>query len=166
MLFPLLQSADFLPGVRYQFSLYSCSPEPPQLLRRWQGYIQELGKSRTEGGKKSSFVKKILRNHMVTFCSPSLHHDICTSCRPQSHPVLSSCQPARRILMLPSAGERLLWSAGGGSSWDTIFTSVVVPSSHLSVGVRNADVIFETATVFHQISPTCFPLPVYFALFS
>lgn len=54
--------------------------------------------------------------------------------------------------MLPSPGERLLWSAGGGSSWDTIFTSVVVPSSHLLVGVRNADVIFETATVFHQIS--------------
>lgn len=40
-------AANFLPGVRYQFSLYSCSSEPVQLLQRWQGYTQELGKRGT-----------------------------------------------------------------------------------------------------------------------
>lgn len=39
-----LPSANFLPGVRYNFSLYCCSSEPPQLLQRLQGYMQELGK--------------------------------------------------------------------------------------------------------------------------
>nr|XP_046243813.1 LIF receptor subunit alpha a [Scatophagus argus]XP_046243814.1 LIF receptor subunit alpha a [Scatophagus argus]XP_046243815.1 LIF receptor subunit alpha a [Scatophagus argus] len=34
------QSANFQPGVRYNFSLYSCSSGPP--LQRWQGYMQEL----------------------------------------------------------------------------------------------------------------------------
>ncbi|XP_075875630.1 LIF receptor subunit alpha a [Nelusetta ayraudi] len=37
-----IESADFLPGVRYHFSLYSCSSEPVQLLQRWQGYMKEL----------------------------------------------------------------------------------------------------------------------------
>lgn len=41
-------AADFQPGVRYHFSLYSCSSEPVQLLQRWQGYVKELGKSETE----------------------------------------------------------------------------------------------------------------------
>lgn len=36
--FPL---ANFQPGVRYNISLYSCSSE---MLQRWQGYMQELGK--------------------------------------------------------------------------------------------------------------------------
>ncbi|KAM4616964.1 LIF receptor subunit alpha a [Polymixia lowei] len=37
-----LQSGNFLPGVRYTLSLYSCSSEAPELLQRWQGYSQEL----------------------------------------------------------------------------------------------------------------------------
>ncbi|XP_010731489.2 LIF receptor subunit alpha a [Larimichthys crocea] len=37
-----VESANFQPGVRYTFSLYSCSMEPPELLQRWQGYMQEL----------------------------------------------------------------------------------------------------------------------------
>ncbi|KAM3867442.1 LIF receptor subunit alpha a [Diretmus argenteus] len=36
------QSGNFQPGVRYTFSLYSCSSEAPELLRCWQGYMQEL----------------------------------------------------------------------------------------------------------------------------
>ncbi|XP_071393652.1 LIF receptor subunit alpha a [Centroberyx affinis] len=36
------QSGTFQPGVRYTFSLYSCSSEAPELLQRWQGYMQEL----------------------------------------------------------------------------------------------------------------------------
>ncbi|XP_041643097.1 LIF receptor subunit alpha a [Cheilinus undulatus] len=41
-----LESANFEPGVRYNFSLYSCSTEAPELLQRWQGYMQELVPSR------------------------------------------------------------------------------------------------------------------------
>lgn len=37
-----IESANFQPGVRYNFSLYSCSSEIPELLQRWQGYMQEL----------------------------------------------------------------------------------------------------------------------------
>ncbi|KAG8011787.1 Leukemia inhibitory factor receptor [Nibea albiflora] len=37
-----VDQANFQPGVRYTFSLYSCSIEPPELLQRWQGYMQEL----------------------------------------------------------------------------------------------------------------------------
>ncbi|XP_070760842.1 LIF receptor subunit alpha a [Enoplosus armatus] len=37
-----IESANFQPGVRYSFSLYSCSSEAPELLQRWQGYTQEL----------------------------------------------------------------------------------------------------------------------------
>lgn len=37
-----VESATFKPGVRYNFSLYSCSSEAPELLQRWQGYMQEL----------------------------------------------------------------------------------------------------------------------------
>ncbi|KAM8759768.1 LIF receptor subunit alpha a isoform 3-T3 [Acanthopagrus schlegelii] len=37
-----LESANFQPGVRYNFALYRCSSEPPELLQRWQGYVQEL----------------------------------------------------------------------------------------------------------------------------
>ncbi|XP_053276012.1 LIF receptor subunit alpha a [Pleuronectes platessa] len=35
-------SANFQPGVRYIFSLYSCSSEGRELLQRQQGYVQEL----------------------------------------------------------------------------------------------------------------------------
>uniref|UniRef100_A0A8C2Z2C6 Fibronectin type-III domain-containing protein n=1 Tax=Cyclopterus lumpus TaxID=8103 RepID=A0A8C2Z2C6_CYCLU len=37
-----VESADFLPGVRYNISLYSSTSEAPELLQRWQGYMQEL----------------------------------------------------------------------------------------------------------------------------
>uniref|UniRef100_A0A3Q3SFC7 LIF receptor subunit alpha a n=1 Tax=Mastacembelus armatus TaxID=205130 RepID=A0A3Q3SFC7_9TELE len=37
-----MESENFQPGVRYNFSLYSCSSEAPELLQRWQGYMQEL----------------------------------------------------------------------------------------------------------------------------
>ncbi|XP_051279446.1 LIF receptor subunit alpha a [Dicentrarchus labrax] len=37
-----VESANFQPGVRYNFSLYSCSSEAPELQQRWQGYMQEL----------------------------------------------------------------------------------------------------------------------------
>lgn len=47
-----LPSANFLPGVRYNISLYCCSSETAQLLQRWQGYMQELGKGQITHGKK------------------------------------------------------------------------------------------------------------------
>lgn len=37
-------SVNFQPGVRYNFSLYSCPSSSPQLIQRWQGYMLELGK--------------------------------------------------------------------------------------------------------------------------
>ncbi|XP_054466937.1 LIF receptor subunit alpha a [Anoplopoma fimbria] len=37
-----VDSADFKPGVMYNISLYSSSSEAPELLQRWQGYMQEL----------------------------------------------------------------------------------------------------------------------------
>lgn len=37
-----IESANFQPGIRYNFSLYSCSSEATELLQRWQGYMQEL----------------------------------------------------------------------------------------------------------------------------
>ncbi|XP_038163981.1 leukemia inhibitory factor receptor-like [Cyprinodon tularosa] len=37
-----IQSANFQPGVRYNFSLYSCPSDFPVLMRRWIGYMQEL----------------------------------------------------------------------------------------------------------------------------
>nr|XP_040051943.1 LIF receptor subunit alpha a [Gasterosteus aculeatus aculeatus] len=37
-----VESADFRPGVMYNISLYSSTSEAPELLQRWQGYIQEL----------------------------------------------------------------------------------------------------------------------------
>uniref|UniRef100_A0A3B4TIC3 LIF receptor subunit alpha a n=1 Tax=Seriola dumerili TaxID=41447 RepID=A0A3B4TIC3_SERDU len=37
-----VESANFQSGVRYNFSLYSCSSDAPVLLQRWQGYMQEL----------------------------------------------------------------------------------------------------------------------------
>ncbi|XP_040011344.1 LIF receptor subunit alpha a [Xiphias gladius] len=37
-----IESANFQPGVRYNFSLYSCSSEAPELRQRWQGYMEEL----------------------------------------------------------------------------------------------------------------------------
>ncbi|KAK5870947.1 hypothetical protein PBY51_003852 [Eleginops maclovinus] len=37
-----IESANFQPGVRYNISLYSSSSEAPELLQRWQGYMQEL----------------------------------------------------------------------------------------------------------------------------
>ncbi|XP_061623655.1 LIF receptor subunit alpha a [Phyllopteryx taeniolatus] len=39
-----IESANFQPGVRYNISLFSCSSE---LLRRWQGYMQEQAPSRS-----------------------------------------------------------------------------------------------------------------------
>ncbi|XP_076005508.1 LIF receptor subunit alpha a [Genypterus blacodes] len=36
------ESDNFQPGVRYTFSLYSCSSDAPELLQQWQGYMQEL----------------------------------------------------------------------------------------------------------------------------
>uniref|UniRef100_A0A672YUC5 Leukemia inhibitory factor receptor-like n=1 Tax=Sphaeramia orbicularis TaxID=375764 RepID=A0A672YUC5_9TELE len=37
-----IESRNFQAGVRYVFSVYSCSTEAPELLQRWQGYMQEL----------------------------------------------------------------------------------------------------------------------------
>lgn len=37
-----IESATFQPGVRYNLSLYSCSSDARELLKRWQGYTQEL----------------------------------------------------------------------------------------------------------------------------
>ncbi|KAK7933522.1 hypothetical protein WMY93_004418 [Mugilogobius chulae] len=42
-----VKSDAFEPGVRYYFSLYSCSSEAPKLLKRWQGYTRELTPSST-----------------------------------------------------------------------------------------------------------------------
>ncbi|XP_033828179.1 LIF receptor subunit alpha a [Periophthalmus magnuspinnatus] len=40
-----IKSDAFEPGVRYYFSLYSCSSEAPELLKRWEGYTRELAPS-------------------------------------------------------------------------------------------------------------------------
>lgn len=37
-----IKSDSFEPGVRYFFSLYSCSTEAPELLQQWEGYMREL----------------------------------------------------------------------------------------------------------------------------
>uniref|UniRef100_A0A1A8SLZ3 Leukemia inhibitory factor receptor alpha a n=1 Tax=Nothobranchius rachovii TaxID=451742 RepID=A0A1A8SLZ3_9TELE len=37
-----IESENFQPGVRYNFSLYSCPSDAPELIQRWQGYMQEL----------------------------------------------------------------------------------------------------------------------------
>ncbi|XP_061585409.1 LIF receptor subunit alpha a [Cololabis saira] len=37
-----IESANFQPGVRYNFSLKSCPSDSLQLMERWQGYTQEL----------------------------------------------------------------------------------------------------------------------------
>uniref|UniRef100_A0A8C7ZZD4 LIF receptor subunit alpha a n=1 Tax=Oryzias sinensis TaxID=183150 RepID=A0A8C7ZZD4_9TELE len=42
-----IESENFKPGVRYNFSLYSCPSDSPQLIKRWQGYTQELVPSRS-----------------------------------------------------------------------------------------------------------------------
>ncbi|XP_024131397.1 LIF receptor subunit alpha a [Oryzias melastigma] len=42
-----IESENFQPGVRYNFSLYSCPSDSPQLIKRWQGYTQELVPSRS-----------------------------------------------------------------------------------------------------------------------
>ncbi|KAM6931118.1 LIF receptor subunit alpha a [Xenentodon cancila] len=41
-----IESANFQPGVRYNFYLYSCPSDSLQLMERWQGYMQELVPSR------------------------------------------------------------------------------------------------------------------------
>uniref|UniRef100_A0A8C6ULQ7 Uncharacterized protein n=1 Tax=Neogobius melanostomus TaxID=47308 RepID=A0A8C6ULQ7_9GOBI len=40
-----IKSDTFEPGVRYFFSLYSCTSEAPELLQQWQGYMRELSTS-------------------------------------------------------------------------------------------------------------------------
>lgn len=37
-----IESDQFQPGMRYNFSLYSCSSDSRKLLQRWHGYAQEL----------------------------------------------------------------------------------------------------------------------------
>uniref|UniRef100_A0A8C5NAQ8 Leukemia inhibitory factor receptor-like n=1 Tax=Gouania willdenowi TaxID=441366 RepID=A0A8C5NAQ8_GOUWI len=37
-----IQSENLEPGVRYDFSLYSCPSDAPELLQQWEGYAQEL----------------------------------------------------------------------------------------------------------------------------
>ncbi|XP_017267919.1 LIF receptor subunit alpha a [Kryptolebias marmoratus] len=37
-----IETDTFQPGVRYNFSLYSCPSSSPLLIQRWQGYLQEL----------------------------------------------------------------------------------------------------------------------------
>ncbi|XP_041854730.1 LIF receptor subunit alpha a [Melanotaenia boesemani] len=41
-----VESDNFQPGVRYNFSLYSCPYDSPQKKQCWQGYMQELTPSR------------------------------------------------------------------------------------------------------------------------
>ncbi|XP_035999786.1 LIF receptor subunit alpha a [Fundulus heteroclitus] len=43
-----IPSANLLPGVRYNFSLYGCPSDFPVLMQRWQGYKEELPPSRVE----------------------------------------------------------------------------------------------------------------------
>ncbi|KAM4746051.1 LIF receptor subunit alpha a isoform 2-T2 [Anableps anableps] len=40
-----IQSANFEPGVKYNFSLYGYQTDFPVLMQRWQGYFQELAPS-------------------------------------------------------------------------------------------------------------------------
>lgn len=63
LLSPSLPLDNFQPGVRYNFFLYRCSSEAPELLQHWQGYMQELGKDSTACGKLSSD----FRNHTLHF---------------------------------------------------------------------------------------------------
>ncbi|KAK1892903.1 Leukemia inhibitory factor receptor [Dissostichus eleginoides] len=53
-----IESANFQPGVRYDFSLYSSSSEAPELLQRWQGYMQELA-NLSDPGSRSYTVKSL-----------------------------------------------------------------------------------------------------------
>ncbi|KAM4578778.1 LIF receptor subunit alpha a [Fundulus diaphanus] len=43
-----IPSANLLPGVRYNFSLYGCPSDFPVLMQRWQGYKEELPPSSVE----------------------------------------------------------------------------------------------------------------------
>ncbi|XP_056152729.1 LIF receptor subunit alpha a [Lampris incognitus] len=42
-----LRSGNFEQGVRYTFTLYSCSSKAPELMHHWQGYMQEMVPSRS-----------------------------------------------------------------------------------------------------------------------
>uniref|UniRef100_A0A3P8Z0K1 Fibronectin type-III domain-containing protein n=1 Tax=Esox lucius TaxID=8010 RepID=A0A3P8Z0K1_ESOLU len=46
----VVQSSDFMSGVRYTLSVYACSSEAPRLLERWHGYMQELAPSMSVPG--------------------------------------------------------------------------------------------------------------------
>lgn len=138
----LFISAKFQPGVRYTFSLYSCSSEAPELLQRWQGYTQELGKDSTVYGKLVlleetmilciSIADSLSTPSLCYVSHPFLPFSFLPPLRlPQSLPVLSSCQPDSRTgLILSLPGERSRWPTEEASSWATTFTSVMAPISH------------------------------------
>lgn len=137
-----MSSANFQAGVRYTFSLYSCSSEAPEVLQRWQGYMQELGKDSTACGKlillEEAITSEIIlivyvlvADSLFSFSLLCLPHFIPSLWLPQSPPVLSLCQPLSRTLMFSSSGERSRWSTEEASSWATTFTLVMAPSSHI-----------------------------------
>lgn len=110
--FCLCHSGIFQPGVRYTFSLYSCSSEAPELLQQWQGYMQELGKNSTlhVGAVMSElhvYNVHFRRLPLCSYCLLSIVHLpflLCYCLLPpflsQFLPVLSpTCQPISRALM-------------------------------------------------------------------
>lgn len=158
MLFPFLQSADFLPGVRYQFSLYSCSAEPSQLLQRWQGYMQELGKSRTEGKKIIICWKDIEKSHgdfLFSFPPSWLLHFL-PSPVPSSPVILSAHQEDSDVVL--TWGKIPLVSGRGYILGYNIYIS---RGPQLTL-IGRCHVIFETATVFQSNRSHLLPSPCLF----
>ncbi|KAL0979833.1 hypothetical protein UPYG_G00190390 [Umbra pygmaea] len=43
--YTVVKSSNFLAGVRYTLSVYTCSSESPLLFKRWHGYMQEMAPS-------------------------------------------------------------------------------------------------------------------------
>lgn len=134
-----LLSANLQPGVRYNFSVYSCSSEAPELLQRWQGYMQELGKDSTACKKlillgqvvTSEFVLCILIADSLFLFSLLCLPPFSSLLLPQSPPVLSlSCQPISSTLIFSLPGERFHWSGEEASFRATTFISLMAHNSH------------------------------------
>lgn len=110
-------TANFQPGVRYTFSLYSFSSEGRQLLQRWQGFVQELGK---DNANNADLIFLVLGFHCLLFSCSFL-----SICYFQFPPVLCSCQPVNRTQMLSSPGAVSLRSTTEVFSWASMFTTAV-----------------------------------------
>ena len=109
---PPLPSANFQPGVRYHFSVYSCSSEGHELLQRQQGYVRELGKDSTAWGKlilpeseqAMTPEKSYTAINLLTLCSDCLWYSSLPSPLIQfsSFPFLATTGPSSSVLLSTS----------------------------------------------------------------